>query len=199
MVYPLHGLGSLVDVVEQKVLTNTISCYKVFFEKKNITIYIPTKGVETSGMRSLIKQSAVEDVYQALKSQSKNFRVIWNRRSKEYEEKLNSGDIIKASEVLRDLYKNINNPNRSYTESVIYDEAIYRVVSELSTVLGKEYAEMEEKICSILDKYHETYQASIDDEIDDFTKEIEEVSLDDEEEEDDDIDDEDGDDESEAV
>jgi RNA polymerase-interacting CarD/CdnL/TRCF family regulator len=62
-------------------------------------------------------------------------------------------------EVVRDLYKNTNNPNRSYTEAVIYSEALFRLISELAIVQKIHHEEVEQEVNNILEKYHETYQS----------------------------------------
>jgi CarD family transcriptional regulator len=178
-IFPLHGIAEISDISNVIVSNQEIECIRLEFERKKMSLFLPVKKLEALGLRSLIKSSEAVEVLKTLKETSKFLRVIWNRRSKEYESKIQSGSIFSCAEVVRDLYKNTNNPNRSYTEAVIYEEAFYRVVSEISVVQGKTYAEIEKETNSILSKYHETYQ-SINNLLDE-PEEIIEESFDDEE------------------
>lgn len=184
-VFPLHGIALISDISEMTILGQQIECIKLEFEKKKefekktMSLFLPIKKLEAQGLRTLIKQSEVSNITKILKETSKFLRVIWNRRSKEYESKIQSGDIASCAEVVRDLYKNTNNPNRSYTEAIIYEEAFYRVVSELAIVQKLEYLEVAKEVNDILSKYHETYQ-SINNAFDDVEEEVLEESFSDE-------------------
>lgn len=172
-VFPLHGIGLIEDILTLNIGSEKMECLKLEFARKKVSLFLPLKKLEAQGLRLLIKPSEVEDIFSILKETSKFLRVIWNRRSKEYESKIQSGSVHQCAEVVRDLYKNTNNPNRSYTEAVIYSEALFRVISEISTVEEKAYEVIEKEVNDILNKYHETYQSinSVDDEF------IEEESL----------------------
>ena len=158
-VFPIHGVALISDITETTVAGNTIECMKLDFERKSMSIFLPEKKIELVGLRHLVNKSEADKILSVLKETSKFLRVIWNRRSKEYESKIQSGSINSCAEVVRDLYKNTNNPNRSYTEAVIYEEALYRITSELAIVQKKDYSEVEKEVKNILNKYHETYQS----------------------------------------
>ena len=65
---------------------------------------------------------------------------------------------------MRDLFRNTNNPNRSYSERVIFEKALQRLVAEIAVVNGMTDTETEEKVLDILSKYHETYQDTVSEE-----------------------------------
>lgn len=167
-VFPIHGVALISDITETTVAGNVIECMKLEFERKSMSVLLPEKKIETVGLRPLIKSSEVDEIMNLLKETSKFLRVIWNRRSKEYENKIQSGSIVSCAEVVRDLYKNTNNPNRSYTEAIIYEEALYRIASEIAIVQKKDYTIIEKEVKNILNKYHETYQAQIEEEIEEI-------------------------------
>ena len=85
-------------------------------------------------------------------------RVIWSKRSREYNKKILTGDIYAIAEVIRDLFRNTNNPNRSYSERVIFEKALQRLVQEIAVVTNTNLEDAEGKIIDVLSKYHETYQ-----------------------------------------
>jgi CarD family transcriptional regulator len=95
-------------------------------------------------------------------------RVIWSKRSKEYEQKLYSGDIFVTSEVVRDLYKNSLNPSRSYSERVIFEKALERVCSELAAIQDKSLEDVFNEVCKTLSVFQETFDSpeELDDSID---------------------------------
>ena len=59
---------------------------------------------------------------------------MWSRRAKEYETKINSGNIVSVAEVVRDLHKNVDDPERSYSERIIYENALERLSCEISAI-----------------------------------------------------------------
>ena len=61
-------------------------------------------------------------------------RTMWSRRAQEYEGKINSGDLIAISEVVRDLFRNENQPEQSYSERQLYERALERMAREVATI-----------------------------------------------------------------
>jgi CarD family transcriptional regulator len=59
---------------------------------------------------------------------------MWSRRAQEYEAKINSGDLIAISEVVRDLYRSQTQPEPSYSERQLYEQAIDRMSREVAVV-----------------------------------------------------------------
>ena len=75
---------------------------------------------------------------------------MWSKRAQEYEMKINSGDLILIAEVLRDLFRNVEDPDRSYSERVIFEAALGRLAGEYAAVEGLDHQSAVEKIKSIL-------------------------------------------------
>ena len=69
-----------------------------------------------------------------LKGRSRAKRTMWSRRAQEYEAKINSGDPGSIAEVVRDLYRNVGQPEQSYSERQIYQAALDRLVREFAAV-----------------------------------------------------------------
>ena len=69
-----------------------------------------------------------------LKGRSRVKRTMWSRRAQEYEAKINSGDPVSIAEVVRDLHRNADQPDQSYSERQIYQAALDRLVRELAAV-----------------------------------------------------------------
>jgi CarD family transcriptional regulator len=75
---------------------------------------------------------------------------MWSRRAQEYEAKINSGDPVSIAEVVRDLFRNSNQPDQSYSERQIYEAALERLASELAAVESIDTAAATEKLEKLL-------------------------------------------------
>jgi len=141
VVYPAHGVGEVKGVETQIIGGMEITAYVVVFDRDKMTLRIPVSRAEASGLRALSSSDQLDKVRHTLKGRARTSRGMWSRRAKEYESKINSGNIVSLAEVVRDLHKNVDDPDRSYSERVIYENALNRLAGEISAVeeieLGK--------------------------------------------------------------
>jgi CarD family transcriptional regulator len=164
VIVPSHGLGKLVNKLTKKIGENDIELLEIFFEQENLKVMIPFTKAKKMGIRTPISKSDMEKIFDIIKEDSRGMRVIWSKRSREYNKKILTGDLFAIAEVVRDLFRNTNNPNRSYSERVIFEKALQRLVAEIAVVNGMTDTETEEKVLDILSKYHETYQDTVSEE-----------------------------------
>lgn len=134
VVYPAHGVGIIVDLETQKVAGTDLSVYVISFEKEKMTLRVPVKRAAASGLRVLSNDNDVKNAIKTLKGRAKPGRGMWSRRAQEYEAKINSGSLVSIAEVVRDLHKNVDDPDRSYSERVIYESALGRLAGEFAAV-----------------------------------------------------------------
>lgn len=134
VVYPTHGVGEVIGIETQKIGGIEVTAYVVTFERDKMTLRIPVTKAEKSGLRSLSSVTEIERVRQTLKARARISRGMWSRRAKEYEAKINSGNIVSLAEVVRDLHKNVDDPDRSYSERIIYENALDRLAGEISAI-----------------------------------------------------------------
>lgn len=194
-VYPSHGVGKIVGIEKTSILGQDFSCYLMLFEREKLTIKIPMNSAEKIGLRTLISKSQMDEVFVILRSGVKKLKGMWSRRAQEYETKINSGDIILLAEVLRDLTRDIEDSERSYSERIIYETAIYRLASEYSVIYGVSFEEAKDKvIITAKDKLNSEAKTTQKDEFDEFDLEGEENEDEDEEESEDEDEDEEEDD-----
>ncbi len=196
-VYPSHGIGKITGIEKTAVLGQDFSCYLMYFEKEKLTIKIPMNSAEKIGLRHLISKSQMDEVFVILRSGVKKLKGMWSRRAQEYETKINSGDIMLLAEVLRDLTRDIEDGERSYSERIIYETAIYRLANEYSVIYGIEFEEAKEKVTlTAKDKLNSEGRIIQKDGFDDFDADIVKSDLDeDEDEEEEESEDEDEDEE----
>ncbi|KKB96667.1 RNA polymerase-binding transcription factor CarD [Candidatus Arcanobacter lacustris] len=154
VVYPAHGVGQIMGEESQLIGGLEISVFVISFVKEKMTLRIPVKRAAATGLRQLSSDNEVQKVMSILQGKPKSSKGMWSRRAQEYEGKINSGDITSIAEVVRDLHKNVDDPERSYSERVIYESAFNRLASELAAVGNIESASASERISEILkDKY----------------------------------------------
>lgn len=134
IVYPAHGVGQIVGVETQSVAGMSIELYVIAFEQEKMTLRVPTRKAKISGMRALANTDIIENAMKTLKGRARIKRMMWSRRAQEYEAKINSGDLISIAEVVRDLHRNTDQPEQSYSERQLYENALDRMARELAAV-----------------------------------------------------------------
>ena len=92
----------------------------------------------------------MEDAMTTLKGRARIKRTMWSRRAQEYEAKINSGDPISIAEVVRDLHRNVCQPDQSFSERQIYEAARDRLASELAAVDKTDVEAATEKLEDVL-------------------------------------------------
>ncbi|NNF76652.1 MAG: CarD family transcriptional regulator [Rhizobiales bacterium] len=134
VVYPAHGVGRIVEVEEQEIAGTSLELYVIDFEKEKMTLKVPLAKVESVGMRKLSEKDLVEKGLKVLKGRARIKRTMWSRRAQEYEAKINSGDLISIAEVVRDLFRSARQPEQSYSERQLYEQALDRMAREIAAV-----------------------------------------------------------------
>ncbi len=134
IVYPAHGVGIVTSVDQEIIAGFDIEVYTVHFEQDKMTLRVPTAKAATSGMRALSDELTLKDAFTTLKGRARIKRTMWSRRAQEYEAKINSGDLILVSEVVRDLHRTDAQPEQSYSERQLYERAIDRMVREVAAI-----------------------------------------------------------------
>lgn len=134
VVYPTHGVGKINGVETQEIAGQTLSVFVIHFEKDRMTLRVPIGKAKNSGLRRLSTRKEMDAALLKLRGRSKARRTMWSRRAQEYEAKINSGDPASIAEVVRDLYRNVGQPEQSYSERQIYQAALDRLVREFAAV-----------------------------------------------------------------
>jgi CarD family transcriptional regulator len=136
VVYPAHGVGRIISIEEQEIAGLRMELFVISFEKDKMTLRVPTHKALDIGMRSLSSPDIVSKALETLKGKAKVKRAMWSRRAQEYEQKINSGDLLSIAEVVRDLYRNDDQREQSYSERQLYEAALERLTREVAAVSG---------------------------------------------------------------
>ena len=134
IVYPAHGVGQIVAIEEQEIAGMKLELYVIVFEKDKMTLRVPMAKAEQVGMRKLAEDDTVDKSLEIIKGRARVKRTMWSRRAQDYEAKINSGDLIAISEVVRDLHRASSQPEQSYSERQLYEAALDRMAREISAV-----------------------------------------------------------------
>jgi CarD family transcriptional regulator len=134
VVYPAHGVGKITNIEEQEIAGIKLELYIVDFEKEKLRLKVPTNRAEQKGMRHLADRTMIEQAMKVIRGRARIKRTMWSRRAQEYDAKINSGDMIAVSEVIRDLYRSDRQPEQSYSERQLFEQALARFARELAAV-----------------------------------------------------------------
>ncbi|AUH63243.1 CarD family transcriptional regulator [Paracoccus zhejiangensis] len=150
VVYPAHGVGKIVSIEEQEVAGLKLEMFVISFEKDKMTLRVPTARAAEIGMRSLASPDLVDQALATLKGKARVKRAMWSRRAQEYEQKINSGDLMSIAEVVRDLHRNDDQREQSYSERQLYEAALDRLTREVAAVAGLDEGSAQKRVDEVL-------------------------------------------------
>ena len=134
-VYPGHGVGVIEAIENKRISGKEQSFYILRIVDNGMTIMVPEDNVEAAGLRTVIRKIDVRKVIGILKDRDVTIdNQTWNRRYREYMEKINTGSIYEIAEVLRDLHLLRAEKELSFGERKIMDVAKNLLVKELAAV-----------------------------------------------------------------
>ncbi len=152
VVYPSHGVGKIVAIEEQVVAGHALELFVITFEQEKMTLRVPTAKLAAVGMRKLAEDGIVRRAMDTLRGRARIKRTMWSRRAQEYENKINSGDLVSISEVVRDLYRAETQPEQSYSERQLFEAALDRMSREIAAVEKLDERGAVQKITEVLSK-----------------------------------------------
>jgi len=152
VVYPAHGVGKIIAIEEQEIAGMALELFVINFEKEKLTLRVPTGKLESVGMRKLSEESVVKKAMEILKGRARVKRTMWSRRAQEYVAKINSGDLVSIAEVVRDLYRSEAQPEQSYSERQLYEDALDRMAREIAAVEKLDERGAVQRITDVLSK-----------------------------------------------
>ena len=150
VVYPAHGVGQIVSIEKQEIAGIELELFVISFEKDKMTLRVPTNKATEVGMRGLSSPDVVSKAMTTLKGKARVKRAMWSRRSQEYEQNINSGDLIAIAEVVRDLHRTDDQREQSYSERQLYEAALERLTREVAAVSGGDEVLAAKKVDDVL-------------------------------------------------
>jgi CarD family transcriptional regulator len=150
VVYPTHGVGQVQGIEDMPVAGMSLKVIIVTFEENRMTLRVPVNKAASSGLRKLASQDLIKEALDVLRGRARIKRTMWSRRAQEYEQKINSGDPLAIAEVVRDLHRNAGQPDQSFSERQIYEQALDRLAAELAAIDRTDKATAAEKLLGVM-------------------------------------------------
>ena len=150
-VYPAHGVGRI-DSIESRVINGeTHEFYIMKILENGMVIMIPISNVESVGLRNVIKEEDIAKVFAVIQDNRDNLidNQTWNRRYREYMEKIKTGSLYEVAEVFRDLYILKYTKDLSFGERKLFDTAQILLVKEISTARNTDEDSILEEIIAL--------------------------------------------------
>ena len=149
-VYPAHGVG-VIESIESKLISGTkLDFYIMRILDNEMIIMIPLDNVTSVGLRQVIDAKQVPKIFDILRERE----IIpdnqtWNRRYREYMEKIKTGSVYELAEVMRDLFILREDKELSFGERKMLDTARSLLVKEISIAKDLDESQVEEDIHTI--------------------------------------------------
>ena len=133
VVYPAHGVGVIEELTTRKISGTESKFYSLRIIDSDMKILIPTTKAESVGLRRVISKDMVTKVYKVLREKRVEVdQATWNRRYREYTEKIKTGSVLEIAAVLRDLFMLKGDKELSFGERKMLDTARNLLVKELA-------------------------------------------------------------------
>lgn len=146
VVYPHHG-AAVIEKREQKEVFGEKREYLVLkLAYGDLTLMVPCDNTDEVGLREVINDEEVEEVFAVLRKKEARMPTNWSRRYKNHVEKLKSGDIYQVAEVVRNLSIRDKDKGLSAGEKRMLTRARQILVSELTFAIGVSEEEAEQKL-----------------------------------------------------
>jgi len=144
-VYPAHGVAQIVGIETREISGNKQTFYILKILENGMKIMIPTRNAGAVGLRELIRADEVDEVFAILKSREVAVEgQTWNRRYREYMEKIKTGSVFEIAEVLRDLQRLKGDKELSFGERKMLDTARTLLIKEIAVATKSKEVKIEE-------------------------------------------------------
>ncbi|MBN1939824.1 MAG: hypothetical protein JW843_09575 [Candidatus Aminicenantes bacterium] len=162
VIYPNQGLGLVVDVQEQAYNGENFTVYHLRLVSSNTLVMVPLSSFEEIGIRKLIGNGAVKEIFDYLKNGEVEVTMNWKGRYKEHTGLMKSGTVLNMVAVLKSLYYLSLLKPLSFREKKMMEKAKELVVSEIAMASSMSTAQIERKITSTLSACFKDVKVGLD-------------------------------------
>jgi len=149
-VYPAQGVGVIEAIENREVMGNEQKFYIMKIMGNGMKIMIPIKSAKSVGLREVIKEKDIAKVYEILRQKDVTVdKQTWNKRYREYLEKIKTGSVYEIAKVLRDLLILKNDKNLSFGERKMMDTAKNLLIKEISVATNCDERKIEQDLKQI--------------------------------------------------
>ncbi|QCE33881.1 CarD family transcriptional regulator [Acetobacteraceae bacterium] len=137
IVHSVHGVGHVDNIGEEEVAGVQIKMIQISFPGNHMILRIPFSKAGACGLRKIASREIVDKAIEAIGGKPQVSRGMWARRAIAYQDKINSGDLVQIAEVLRDLRRNVDSLDGSFSERKLFEAAQERFVAEVAILEKK--------------------------------------------------------------
>jgi CarD family transcriptional regulator len=149
-VYPGHGVGKVTAIESKEIFGKKHEFYSIQILENGMKIMIPKDNVASVGLRPIISRDEAAKVISILRETNvKIDNQTWNRRYREYMEKIKTGSVFEIAEVLRDLFLLKVDKELSFGERKMLDTARGLLLKELSLATSREELAGQDEVAAI--------------------------------------------------
>lgn len=148
--YPNHGVCAVENVEEKRVSGSQVEFYTLRVLANNSAIYVPKVNAQTIGIRPVINSLQCSQLIKFLADDFIEGSGDWKIRVRDYNNKIQSGDIFEVTDVLKQLTFLTHTKQLSFREQRLLEKAKFLVVSELAIVCSQPECEIEKAVDRLL-------------------------------------------------
>jgi CarD family transcriptional regulator len=146
-VYPAQGVGVIEAIEHREFMGSKQPFYIMKIMGNGMKIMIPTSSAESVGLREVISQKEIPKIYAILRNKDAAIdKQTWNKRHREYLEKIKTGSVFEIAKVLRDLFILKSDKNLSFGERKMMDTAKNLLIKEISVACNTEETKIEQDL-----------------------------------------------------
>lgn len=143
IVHPMHGAGTVVEILEKNVLGETKDYYKIQMMLRGIEILVPVDRCEEIGIRSVMSENEYKELLEILDGKMSKMPKNWNQRYRANMERIKTGDILELGSVVRNLMLLDTRKGLSAGEKRMLIGAKQMMISEIMSLTGESVEKVE--------------------------------------------------------
>lgn len=156
--YPNHGVCKIEKIAKKEVSAQAAECYSLRVLANNSLIYVPVENAESVGVRPILNSSQCSKLMEFLAKDFEEPASDWKHRTREFNQKLQTGDVFETADVLKKLAFIMRGKKLSFREQRMFERAKFLVVSELAVVCSQAECQIEAKVEKLLGCACENHQ-----------------------------------------
>ena len=134
VVHKTHGVGEIIGTESMDFGGVSQEFYRLKILATGMEVKFPVNS-SSALIRGLATESEIESMMSILRTPAKTYSMVWNRRKKELTDKLKTGSILDAAEVVRDLRNKLDGKELSFGEKEVLEKASDKLVNEVAAAL----------------------------------------------------------------
>jgi CarD family transcriptional regulator len=149
VVYPAHGIGMVDQVRVEEIGGQKLNWIKISFAENRMSLRIPVRKAKDIGLRRPVTRQAFVEVLTIIRGRPHASRLVWTKRSLEYQGKINSGSVKALAEVVRDLRPSLDGSESSFSRRSLFESAIDRLATEFAAVFRMDKAAAIDRLMAV--------------------------------------------------